>query len=52
MSVTLNQLLKMSPEQREGRLRGIDEPTRVKLLMQCNEIIAALVNEELRQHRS
>jgi len=51
VSVTLQQLVKMTPEQREARLRGIDEPTRVKLLLQCAEIIAALSNEDLRKPR-
>lgn len=47
MSVTLAQLAKMTPEQRAVRLRGIDEPTRQRLLSQCNEIIGSLVNERL-----
>ena len=51
VSVTLNQLLKMSPEQRAQRLRGIDEPTRVKLLLQVAEVAAALVNEGLRNSK-
>ncbi|WNN95823.1 hypothetical protein SEA_CHIKPIC_29 [Microbacterium phage ChikPic] len=48
MSVSLAQLVKMSPDQRAQRLRGIDEPTRLKLLLQCTEVLAALANEGLR----
>lgn len=44
MNVTLQQLVKMTPEQRTQRLRGIDEKTRVKLLHQSVEVMAALVN--------
>ncbi|QNL30985.1 hypothetical protein SEA_GAECEO_31 [Microbacterium phage GaeCeo] len=50
MSVTLNQLSKMTPEQQAVRLRGIDEPTRLKLLHKTLEITAALVNEGLRSN--
>lgn len=49
MSVTLAQLVKMTPEQREVRLKGIDEPTRLALLRQAAEVQAAIVNEGLRK---
>lgn len=48
MSVTLQQLVKMTPEQREQRLRGIDERTRVRLLQQAAELLASISNEGLR----
>ncbi|QDK03689.1 hypothetical protein SEA_MCUBED_29 [Microbacterium phage MCubed] len=51
MSVSLAQLVKMSPDQRAQRLRGIDEPTRLKLLLQCTEVLAALANEGLRNSK-
>lgn len=49
VSVSLQQLVKMTPEQRAQRLRGIDEPTRIKLLQQAAEVLAAISNEGLRK---
>lgn len=49
MSVTLQQLLKMDAAQRVVRLRGIPEPTRVKLILECTDLLAALSNEGLRK---
>lgn len=51
MSVTLQQLIKMTPEQRAARLRGIDEPTRLKLLLQVSEVLASIVDEDLRKRQ-
>lgn len=39
----------MTPEQRRQRLHGIAEVTRIRLLNQANEVLAAIVNEGLRK---
>ncbi|WNN96061.1 hypothetical protein SEA_SCHIMMELS22_30 [Microbacterium phage Schimmels22] len=49
---TLAQLSKMDTATRVVRLRGIDETTRTKLVMQCVDILAALSNEGLRKFDS
>jgi len=49
--VNLAKLAEMTPEQRRQRLHGIAEPTRLRLLQQCNEVLTALVNEDLRKRQ-
>lgn len=45
---TLFQLAKMTPEQRTQRLRGIDEVTRERLLVQAAELVGSIYSAELR----
>ncbi|QWS69698.1 hypothetical protein SEA_WILLIAMSTRONG_31 [Microbacterium phage WilliamStrong] len=45
---TLPQLAKMTPEQRTQRLRGIDEVSRTRLLVQAAELVGSISNAELR----
>jgi hypothetical protein len=49
LTVTLAQLAKMTPEQREVRLRGIDEPTAQRLMLEAAHIVAEISSERLRQ---
>jgi hypothetical protein len=51
VSVTLAQLAKMTPEEQQRRLRGIDEPTRLKLLVSAAQVLASISNEGLRSSR-
>lgn len=45
---TLAQLSKMTPEQRRQRLRGIDEVSRTKLLIEAAELVGSISSAELR----
>lgn len=45
---TLSQLAKMTPEQRTQRLRGIDEVSRTKLMLEAAELVGSISNAELR----
>jgi hypothetical protein len=47
--VTLGQLAKMTPEQREQRLRGIAPSMQQQLQREAVEVLTAIVNEGLRK---
>ena len=47
--ISVAKLAEMTPEQRRQRLHGIAEPTRMRLLKECSEVLAAIANEGLRK---